>query len=266
MAWSSCLDRLWLMERMSRMRTEYADHAFHSGQAGSDPVRLFREWFDDASSRPTVYEPNAMTLATVAIADGSPSAAVPSARMVLLKEVDAPRAAFVLYTNLQSRKAREALGCRHAALTWWWPGDPARQVRVVGHVEQVDDTASDRYFATRPTDARIAAAASEQSRAIAARDVLDEHVAFQATTGDHRRPESWGGLRVVADEIEFWQGRSARLHDRITFLRLADGQPGAAIRSRAAVDAGGGDDRMRAAGVEVVDAHDTRWLRVRLAP
>jgi pyridoxamine 5'-phosphate oxidase len=243
-------------ENLSDLRIEYADEPFGADAAGSDPMVRFAAWFEDAMRRSAVVEPNAVSLATSA-ADGTPSV-----RMVLLKHVNPARAAFAVYSNLDARKAREAAASGRAALCWWWPGDPARQVRVVGRVEPVDRELAKEYFATRPLAARIGAAASEQSRAITSRVELDERV--QAVDPDTvALPDRWGGIWIVADELELWQGRRGRVHDRITFLRVDEsGSP----LSGAGVDAAGGEQRLRGAGTIVVDPHGTRWLRARLAP
>lgn len=244
-------------EDLSDQRTEYADTPLDASTAGADPMGLFATWFDDAIDRAVVAEPNAMALAT-ATAGG-----VPSVRMVLLKQVDPRRAAFVAYTNLEGRKAREATATGHASLCWWWPGDPARQVRAGGRVEPVARTEAAAYFAFRPLAARIGAAASRQSRAIGSRAELDARITEVAASGAPELPAAWGGLRLVADELEFWQGRAGRVHDRITFLRLDEqGEPLAS----AAVDAAGGLDQVRATGEVVVDPHGASWLRVRLEP
>ncbi len=219
-------------------------------------MALFVAWFEQASVRDSVAEPNAMSLATSTV-DGTPSV-----RMVLLKAVDPVAAAFGWHTNLESRKAREAAATGHAALCWWWPGVPGRQVRAVGTVAEISRDTSRAYFERRPIEARVSAVASHQSRAVADRRTLDERVA--AIDPDAvELPERWGGMRLVADELEFWQGQPARLHDRISFLRLGDDDR---IRSRAGAQAAGGDDAALAAGVIVTDPHGTRWLRVRLEP
>ncbi len=219
-------------------------------------MRCFDEWFVHATATSTTDEPNAMSLATVS-PDGTPSV-----RMVLLKDVDEARAAFTCYTNLDARKAREAFGAGRAAMCWWWPGQHARQVRVVGRVEHVERDVAAAYFASRPVEAQVGALASQQSRAIANRGELDARVAT-VDPASATLPESWGGIRVVADEIEFWQGRAGRLHDRIAFLRLnAD----AAIASSAAVEAAGGETALCEYGTVVKDEHNIDWLRVRLEP
>jgi pyridoxamine 5'-phosphate oxidase len=241
---------------LAGFRVDYAGDGFHAADAGTDPMALFAAWFRDASARETVAEANAMSLATAAV-DGTPSV-----RMVLLKSVDPVVAAFGWYTNLESRKATEALTTGRAALCWWWPGSPGRQVRAVGRVKAVDRTTSAAYFDRRPAEARVGAAASRQSRAVVDRATIEARAAgFDPDAVE--LPASWGGLRLVADELEFWQGRAGRLHDRITFLRLDDGEQ---IVSRAAASAAGGDDAVHAAGTIVTDAHGARWLRARLEP
>jgi pyridoxamine 5'-phosphate oxidase len=182
--------------------------------------------------------------------------------MVLLKAVDDAAASFGWHTNLESRKANECLRSGAAALCWWWPGEPGRQVRAVGRVERLERDASREYFERRPRIARVSAVASHQSRAVADRATIDARAAaIDPETVE--LPDTWGGLRLVADELEFWQGRTGRLHDRITFLRLGDD---GVVRSRAAAAAAGGDDALRAAGTVVVDPHGTSWLRARLEP
>lgn len=241
---------------LQQLRVEYHGNGLSTGDAGSDPMGRFGAWFADARERPDVAEPNACTFATAA-ADGTPSA-----RMVLLKQVDPERAAFAIYTNLDGRKATEACAAGRAALCWWWPGAPGRQVRAVGRVEPVDRADATRYFGSRPVAARVGAAASPQSRALEDRAWLDERAAaIDPDAVD--LPPRWGGLWVVADELELWQGRPGRLHDRIAFLRIG---PDGELLSRAGVDAAGGEERVRATGTAVVDPYGVPWLRLRLAP
>lgn len=241
---------------LQRLRVEYDGAGLAAADAGNDPMGRFAAWFADARQRESVPEANACTFATASV-DGTPSA-----RMVLLKVVDPERAGFVVYTNLDGRKAREAEATGRAALCWWWPGTPGRQVRAVGRVEVVDRADAERYFTGRPLAARVGAIASPQSRAIEHRAWLDARAAA-VDPGSITLPARWGGLRVLADELELWQGRAGRLHDRITFLRIgADGE----LASRAAVEAAGGEERVRSMGTPIVDPYGTPWLRVRLAP
>ncbi|MCZ4496801.1 MAG: pyridoxamine 5-phosphate oxidase [Thermoleophilia bacterium] len=247
---------------LAHLRAEYGATPLRAVDAGTDPMALFAAWFAAARERADLPEPNAMSVATVG-ADGSPSA-----RMVLLKAVEVERAAFTWYTNLESRKATEALPGGLAALCIWWAGAPAtdgvpgRQVRMVGRVEPVARADAAAYFARRPEEAQRGAAVSRQSRVIASRAELDARAAALATP--ITLPDDWGGLRLVADELEFWQGRAGRLHDRIAFLRVDD-QSGLPI-SAAGVEAAGGAEALEAAGTRVSDPHGATWVRVRLQP
>ena len=220
-------------------------------------MALFDRWFQDAKQRSSVAEANAMSLATVG--DGG----VPSVRMVLLKAVSAELASFTWFTNLASRKAMELATSGSGALCWWWPGEPGRQVRAVGAVRHIDRADSQRYFDSRPASAQAGAIASHQSRAVNSRRTLDGRLAAVAEQSDLTLPEEWGGLELIADELEFWQGRGGRLHDRIVFLRT---DPQGAPLSANAIAACGGIDSARAAGTYVEDTTGTQWLRVRLEP
>ena len=182
----------------------------------ADPIALVRRWFDDAQAF-GVPQHDAMTLAT-ATPDGRPSA-----RAVLLKGIDAR--GFAFFTNYESRKARELDANPHAALVLLWiPLE--RQVRVTGRVERLSAEESDAYFATRPRGSQLGAWASPQSRPLPERAELEA----RWTALDERwaggvvpRPPHWGGYRVEPDEVEAWQGRANRLHDRFLYTRGADG-------------------------------------------
>jgi pyridoxamine 5'-phosphate oxidase len=176
-----------------------------------DPLRQFALWYSQAAD--AVAAPEAVTLATAT------AAGAPSARMVLMKGFD--QRGFVFYTNYFSRKGQEiAQNPRGAMLFHWQP--LGRQVRIEGAVHRIDAAESDAYFATRAPGSRLSAAASPQSRPVESRAVLEDAVARLAARhpdGKVRRPDEWGGLRLVASAYEFWQYGDDRLHDRFRYRR-----------------------------------------------
>ena len=196
------------------LRQEYMRSGLSESQADADPLRQFERWFEDAL-RARLPLPNAMTLATA-------SAGKPSARIVLLKGIE--REGFVFYTNYRSRKARELEACGAASLVFLW-SELERQVRIDGAVEKTSAAESDAYFATRPAGARLSAWASAQSERVADRQTLEQAVeeARRRYGEAPPRPPHWGGYRLVPAEIEFWQGRADRLHDRLLYTRGAQG-------------------------------------------
>lgn len=212
---------------IAAMRKTYTHAELGEQAVDPDPIAQFARWFDEARAS-GVIEANAMIVSTVD-ADGRPSG-----RTVLLKGFDAD--GFVFFTNYESRKGQDLATNPNVALTFYW-APLERQVRIEGTATQVPSEQSDAYFASRPEGSQIGAIVSPQSSEIPDRAWLEARVSALTEARDAgtplERPETWGGYRVRPSEIEFWQGRPDRLHDRIRYH---------------------------------VDASDGSWAHVRLAP
>jgi len=203
---------------ISDLRQSY-ENAPRLGRAdlADDPIEQFGAWFKEAVDA-KIMEPNAMTLATVD-PDGRPDA-----RMVLLKDADAR--GFTFYTNYRSAKANQIESLGEVALVFYWDV-LFRQVRIRGPIQKTDRAESQDYWATRPRASQIGALASHQSSEL--KDRAELEAAFAELAERYHNddpiplPDDWGGYRVVPKAIEFWQGQRSRLHDRLVYVRDAEG-------------------------------------------
>lgn len=200
---------------LADIRRDYGELNLSEDSVQSDPIAQFTLWFEDVLQQEK-NDPTAMVLSTV------DDKGCPDSRVVLLKGLDEGN--FIFYTNYQSTKANQMKQHPHVAINFYWP-QMARQVRVRGQIKKVTDELSDSYFSSRPIKSQFSAIASPQSREIADRVSLEK--ALNELIQQHGqellvRPEHWGGYMIIPDEIEFWQGRDNRLHDRIHYYKQDD--------------------------------------------
>src|SRR6185295_9436841 len=194
----------------------HADRGLHRRDLDPDPIKQFGNWFT-AAIEAEIKDVNAMSLAT-ASADGRPSV-----RIVLLKGFDPD--GFVFFTNYESEKGHHLAANPHAALGFYWI-ELDRQIRISGPVTKTTREESERYFHSRPLGSQLGAWASRQSEVLDARRVLDARMAQMTERFADKPipvPPNWGGFRLKPDQIEFWQGRGNRLHDRFRYTRQQDG-------------------------------------------
>lgn len=199
-------------EHIAKIRADYHQATLNETEVGSDPLLFFQKWFSQAEDA-AITEVNAMTLAT------ANTWGMPSARIVLLKGLD--EQGFTFFTNYESEKGRHIAEEDSVALLFFWK-ELERQVRIEGSAHKITAKESDEYFHSRPIGSQIGAIASPQSQIITDRTVLENNVKAAETQfaqTEIPRPEHWGGYKVIPEKIEFWQGRSNRLHDRIVFFR-----------------------------------------------
>jgi pyridoxamine 5'-phosphate oxidase len=200
-------------EELQNLRQDYSAASLSEKDAGTNPIKQFDKWFNEALQAQAT-EPNAMTLAT-ATPDGRPSA-----RIVLLKGYDIN--GFAFYTNYLSRKGKELTKNPNAAIVFFW-SELERQVRIEGTIEKLGKEQSEKYFHSRPVGSQIGALASPQSQEIDSREVLETKISqLEAEYADKEipKPSYWGGYILKPRLIEFWQGRSNRLHDRIVYKKI----------------------------------------------